>query len=140
MAVKFRPSQDYILVEPLEREHSCALAVVTHERHARGRVVAVGPGKKDKKGRICRLDTRVGDIVHFGDGGKTLDTMFPTYIENNVLYRVIQEQDVCYIEVTEESTLGAPDLPESFSPHPGRHVVHPGDSKQLESPALSQVA
>lgn len=105
MTVKFRPTHDYLLVLPLEREHSACLAVISHERHARGKVVAVGPGKKDKKGRICRLDTKVGDIVHFGDGGKTLDSCYPTYIEENKLFRVIQESDVCYIEVTEESTI-----------------------------------
>ena len=96
----FRPTQDYLLVRPLERQHSDTLAIITHEKHCRGLVLAAGPGKRDKKGRLCRLDSRVGDIVHFGNGSFDF---YPKFYEGNECLRIIQEADVAYIEVTAET-------------------------------------
>lgn len=95
----FRPSQDYILVRPLERQHSDQLAVITHEKHCRGTVLAVGPGKRDKKGRLKPLDTKVGETVHFGDGNFDF---YPRFYEGNECLRIIQEADVCFVEEREE--------------------------------------
>lgn len=96
--MNFRPTQDYILVKPLEREHSTTIAVITHEKHCRGVILAVGPGKKDKKGRVKPLDAKVGDVIHFGDGTRTLDQCYPKIQDGNVTLRLIQEADIAYIE------------------------------------------
>src|SRR6185436_8856252 len=93
--------RDHILVQPIEREHSQIIAVISHEKHARGIVIAVGPGKRDKRGRIQPLDAQPGDIVHFGDGTKTLDNCYAKVVDGAKIYRVIQEADVAYIEVPE---------------------------------------
>ena len=97
--MRFRPTQDYILVRPIERQHSEALAVITHEKHCRGTVLAVGPGKRDKRGRIKPLDTKPGDTIHFGNGSFDF---YPKYYEGNECLRIIQEADVCFIEVPEQ--------------------------------------
>ena len=36
-----------------------------------GKVLAVGPGKADEKGRLQRMDVKVGDIVLFSSYGGT---------------------------------------------------------------------
>ena len=102
--MRFRPTQDYILVLPIERKQSETLAVVSGEKNTRGKVVAVGPGKKNPKtGRIKPLDVKVGDVIAFGDGTKTLD-FFPSYFEADeagkppVQYRILQEADICFID------------------------------------------
>lgn len=94
-----KPRQDYMLVKPIARTHSAVLEVVTHEKHCRGEVIAVGPGTRDKKGNLRPLDTRVGDIVAFGDGRLDLWPIYRDTPEGEP-YRVIQEADVCYIEAT----------------------------------------
>lgn len=93
-----RPRQDYMLIRPLQREHSETLAIVTNEKHCRGEVLAVGPGKRDKKGRIVPLDTKPGNIIHFGNGNFDF---YPKYYEGNECLRLIQEADVAYIEEQE---------------------------------------
>ena len=95
----FRPTQDYILVRPLPRELSETLTIVTNEKHARGKVLAIGPGKLNKHGRRIQLDTQIGDIVHFGNG-ENFD-WFPKIYEGNECLRLIQEADVAYIEEPE---------------------------------------
>ncbi len=97
----FRPSQDYLLVRPLEREHSETLAVITNEKHCRGIVLAAGPGKRDKRGRIKPLDANPGDTIHFGDGNFDF---YPKFYEGNECLRIIQEADIAYIEEREQST------------------------------------
>lgn len=89
-----KPRQDFILVKPLERKQSETLLVVSHEKHCRGEVLAVGPGKRDKKGRIHPLDTKPGDIVAFGDGNFDF---YPKHYEGTECYRLIQEADVAFI-------------------------------------------
>lgn len=93
-----RPTQDYIVVLPIERKQSEVLEVVSHEKQCRGKVMAVGPGKHIKN-RLQPLDTRVGEIVGFGDGNFDF---YPRYEENGIVYRIIQEADIVGIFEGEE--------------------------------------
>ena len=86
-----RPLQDYIVVEPMERKKSDIIQVVSNEKHCRGKILAVGPGKRDKKDRLHRLDAQVGQIVIFGDGNFDF---YPKYWEGNRCLRLIQEADI----------------------------------------------
>ena len=99
-----RPTQDYIVVKPIERKLSDVLVVSNSEKHCRGEVVAVGPGKFDKRGRLQSLAAQVGDIVIFGDGKFDF---YPKYEENSIVYRVIQENDICGVLDREEADLAA---------------------------------
>lgn len=94
----FRPTQDYLLIRPLARQHSDAIAVITNEKNCRGIVLAAGPGKRDKRGNLKPLDTKPGYIVRFGDGNFDF---YPKFYEGNECLRIIQEADVAYIEVPE---------------------------------------
>lgn len=92
----FRPRDDYILVRPIERHQSDILRVVTNEKYTQGTVVAVGPGKRSKKGVIHPLTVKPGDFITYGDLNRGYD-FYPSYIEKGVVYRILQEADVCFI-------------------------------------------
>ena len=84
-----RPLRDRIVVKPLKRVRSDRLIVIDHENETLGEVMAVGPGKRTKRG-IQPLDVQVGDVVRFG-----CDYLnFPEYRENGTVYRVLQEADI----------------------------------------------
>ena len=90
----FKPKQDFILVQPIERTASSIIEVVLHEKPNLGTVIAVGPGKIDKRGRLHPLDVKPGDTVRFGDGSTTLHRMFTEYHEAGTRYLIMQEADV----------------------------------------------
>lgn len=87
---------DYILVKPVERKQSDVLQVISHEKYTQGTIVAVGPGKPDKRGRIQRLDAKVGDFITYGDLVRGYD-FYPIYHEDGMKYRILQEADICFI-------------------------------------------
>ena len=90
-----RPLRDRIVVLPLERVRSEVIAVVQEEKPNLGRVVAVGPGRRDKRGRVVPLDVKPGDTVRFGTAEGYLE--FPAFEEGGVTYRVLQEADCCFV-------------------------------------------
>ena len=89
---KIKPLSDHILVEPLKEEKKKGGIIlpdtVEKERSERGKVIAVGLGKKDKDGKRVPLDVKKGDIV-----------IFTKYSPNEVKvgekdYLVIREDDI----------------------------------------------
>ena len=96
------PLQDYIVVKPVQRTRSEVLTVITSETDqgswgAYADVVAVGPGKPNKKGNAMPLDVRVGERVMYG-GDRLGCIKFPKVIENGVEHLLIQEADICFVE------------------------------------------
>ena len=56
-----RLMQDRVLVKPSIRQLSEVLIVNNRESFNMGTIVAVGPGKRDKRGIIKPLDAKAGD-------------------------------------------------------------------------------
>lgn len=99
---KFRPLQDYILIKPSERSRSKTLTVITSETDqgswgAYGEVMAIGPGKRTKRGKTLPIGSKVGDKVLYGGEGLGC-IKFPRVIEDGIEYLVIQDADVAFIE------------------------------------------
>jgi chaperonin GroES len=86
-----RPKADYIVVKPLIRKQSDIIEVISYEKHCRGEILAIGPGKEGKHGNIIPMQSEVGQIVIFGDGNFDF---YPIYKEGNETYRIIQEADI----------------------------------------------
>lgn len=84
----FKPRADYILVKQIERIASKIIAVVLDEKPNLGTVVAVGPGKRDKKDRLIPLDVRAGDTIRFGEFA------FPFIIIGTEKHLLMREADV----------------------------------------------
>lgn len=92
---KIQPISDHILVEPIKEEKKRGGIIlpdtVEKERSEKGKVVAVGPGKRDKDGKRIPLDVKKGDVV-----------LFTKYSPSEVKidgkeYLVIREDDVLAI-------------------------------------------
>ncbi|MGO1729530.1 MAG: co-chaperone GroES [Flavobacteriaceae bacterium] len=65
MAVNIKPLADRVLIEPQEAETKTASGIIipetAKEKPQRGKVVAVGKGKKDHE-----MTVKVGDVVLYG--------------------------------------------------------------------------
>jgi chaperonin GroES len=65
----FRPLHDRVLVRRVEAEEKTAGGIIipdtAKEKPQEGRIVAVGPGKRDKDGKRVPLDVKAGDRVLF---------------------------------------------------------------------------
>jgi|SRR3989344_1223683 len=98
-----KPLSDHILVEPVREEKKKGGIIlpdtVEKERAEKGKVIAVGPGKRDKDGpstgsgqaKRIPLDVKKGDVV-----------LFTKYSPNEVKvdgkeYLVIKEDDILAI-------------------------------------------
>lgn len=88
-----RPLRDYLVVRPLDDAQAGLVQVVRNGRPRRGEVLAVGPGKPGKP-----LDTRVGDVVQFTDV-----MTYPHFYEGHTKLLIIQEADVCAIELKDQA-------------------------------------
>ena len=68
--MNIRPLQDRVVVKRTEEETTTAGGIVlpgsATEKPAQGKVVAVGPGKRQENGEYQPVDLKVGDVVVFG--------------------------------------------------------------------------
>lgn len=72
---KIKPLADYVLVEPAEKETTLPSGIVlpdtSKEKPQEGKVLAVGPGKKDEDGDAIPMSVKVGDTVIYKKWGGT---------------------------------------------------------------------
>ncbi len=91
-----KPLSDHILIEPIKEEEKTKTGIllpdtVEKERPEQGKVVAVGPGKKNKKGEYIPLDVKAGDKVLFTKYG-------PNEIKvEDKEYLIAKEEDILAI-------------------------------------------
>lgn len=67
--MKIKPLGDRVLIEPLRVERKKGGIIlpetIDKERPERGKIIAVGVGKRDENGKIIPLSVKKGDIVLF---------------------------------------------------------------------------
>jgi len=68
--MNFKPLSNHLFIEPVEEEKKTKGGIVLpetaeKERPMQGKVVAVGPGKRNDKGELQPMSVRVGDTVLF---------------------------------------------------------------------------
>jgi chaperonin GroES len=68
--MNIRPLHDRIMVEPLTAEEKTAGGIIipdtAKEKPSEGKVIAVGTGYRNEKGKITELDVKKGDRVLYG--------------------------------------------------------------------------
>jgi chaperonin GroES len=67
MALNLKPLADRLVVEPTEQEEMTASGIyvpeTAKEKPQEGKVVAVGPGRRDEAGKRIEMDVAEGDRV-----------------------------------------------------------------------------
>jgi chaperonin GroES len=70
-----QPLHDRIIVEAAAKEEKSAGGIIlpdtAQEKPQRGKVLAVGPGKRLDSGQLAPLEVQVGDTVLYGKYGAT---------------------------------------------------------------------
>jgi len=68
--MKFRPLHDRVVVKRIEEEQKTKGGIIipdtAKEKPMQGEVLAVGPGVRNEKGELVKLDVQVGDRILFG--------------------------------------------------------------------------
>lgn len=67
MSLKLRPLADRVVVEPMEGEEVTASGILlpetAKEKPQQGRILAVGPGRRDEDGELIAMDVALEDRV-----------------------------------------------------------------------------
>jgi chaperonin GroES len=70
MAIKLKPLADRVIVKQTEAEEKTKSGIylpdAAKEKPTKGKVIAVGPGKLDEKGRPMEIGVRNGETVYYG--------------------------------------------------------------------------
>ena len=94
--MQIKPISDHVLIEPIKGEEKSRGGILLpetaeKERPEQGKVIAVGPGKKDETGKIIPLEVKPGDRVLFTKYG-------PNEIKiDNQEYLIAKEEDILAI-------------------------------------------
>lgn len=92
---KIKPLADYLLIEPTQRETKLPSGIVipdtAKEKPQEGKVIAVGPGKRDESGNRVPMEIKVGDVVMYKKWGGT-----EVKVENKDML-LVKEEDVLAI-------------------------------------------
>ena len=68
--MKLRPLQDRVIVKQQEAEEKTKTGIflpdAAKEKPTKGKVISVGPGRLDDKGKAMEIPVRVGDTVYYG--------------------------------------------------------------------------
>lgn len=72
--MQIKPLSDHILIEPVKEEEKTKTGIflpetASKEKSEEGKVVAVGPGRRNEKGEIVPVAVKVGDRVLFSKYG-----------------------------------------------------------------------
>ena len=94
--MNIKPTLDHILIEPIKEEEKTKAGILLpetaeKERPEQGRVIAVGPGKRDKTGKHISPEVKAGDKVLFTKYG-------PNEIKvGDKEYLIAKEEDILAI-------------------------------------------
>lgn len=90
------PISDHVLIEPIKGEETSKGGILLpqtaeKERPEQGKIIAVGPGKKDETGKIIPMEVKPGDMVLFTKYG-------PNEIKiDDQEYLIAKEEDILAI-------------------------------------------
>lgn len=103
MAIK--PLHDRIIVEAAPKEERTAGGIIlpdtAQEKPQKGKVLAVGPGKRLDSGQLAPIDIKVGDTILYGKYGGTEVKVDGTD------YVILRAEDVLAVLVAEPALAGA---------------------------------
>ena len=88
----FKPLHDRVAVKRVDEEEKTAGGIIipdtAQEKPSEGKVVAVGPGAREKDGSFSTMEVKVGDHILFGKWSGTEATI------DGVELLIMQESDI----------------------------------------------
>jgi len=94
--IKIKPLADYVLLEPIKEEEKTKSGIylpesAEKEKPEQGKVIAVGPGRRDEKGNLIPVSVKPGQKVLFKKYG-------PDEIKvDDKEYLICKEEDIVAI-------------------------------------------
>jgi len=94
--MQIKPISDHVLIEPIKGDEKSKGGILLpqtaeKERPEQGKIIAVGPGKRDETGKIIPLEVKPGDKVLFTKYG-------PNEIKvEDKEYLIAKEEDILAI-------------------------------------------
>jgi chaperonin GroES len=94
--INIKPLADYVLIEPIKEEEKTKAGILLpesaeKEKPEKGKVIAVGPGRRDEKGNLIPISVEVGQTVLFKKYG-------PDEIKvDDKEYLICKEEDILAI-------------------------------------------
>jgi chaperonin GroES len=94
--MKIKPLADYILIEPIKEEEKTKAGILLpetaeKEKPEKGKVISVGPGRRDEKGNLIPVSVKPGQKVLFKKYG-------PDEIKvDDKEYLICKEEDILAI-------------------------------------------
>ena len=99
--MKFRPMHDRIVIKRLDTDAKTAAGIIipdtAQEKPQRGEVVAVGPDRRDERGKLIPVDVKARDQVLFGKWSGTEVRIA------DVEYLIMNESDIMGVLVEAEA-------------------------------------
>ena len=99
--MKFRPLHDRVVIERIDPEAKTAGGIIipdtAQEKPQQGKVIAIGPGGRDKNGKLIPIDVKVGNRILFGKWSGTEVKI------DDVEYLIMKESDIMGVLVEAET-------------------------------------
>jgi len=88
-----KPLNDYVVLQQIKAEQKVGSIIVadTKNKTNTATIIAVGPGRKNDKGTLEKIDLKVGQKVIYREYAST------DYEENNTKYLLIKADDIIAI-------------------------------------------
>ncbi len=103
--MKLKPLHDRIIVEAAAKEEKTASGIIlpdsAQEKPLKGKVLAVGPGKRLDNGKISPIDVKEGETVLYGKYGGTEITV------DGKDYIILRAEDVLGVLTESKVAVGA---------------------------------
>ena len=100
-----QPLHDRIILEAAQKEERTAGGIIlpdtAQEKPQRGKVLAVGPGKRLDSGQLAPVDVKVGDTVLYGKYGGT-----EVKVDGND-FIILRAEDILAVLESEPALVGA---------------------------------
>ena len=89
-----QPLHDRVLIERIDEPHKGRIIIpeVAKERSFKGKVLAVGPGRKDEQGKRRSMSVKVGDLVCFNSRWDDLSDGYEKKGSDKL--HIVQEADI----------------------------------------------
>jgi len=96
MAMNLKPLGDRVIVEPIEKDDVTSGGIIlpetAKEKPQEGKILAVGPGRRDEEGKRVPMDVKKGDRVLFAKYAGT-----EVKLEEDKKVLVLKESDILAI-------------------------------------------